>query len=296
MDRAIDESPAEGTNISLGAFYCFLFDFCFLICLLICISLFVLICFISFPGLPGPLECPPSSPPPPPAPPPAGAGGAAAVPAWVGAARDAARHAGGPAGVLGDPWVPPDVRGRRQGVARVEHGDDAGDGGAGGPEGRGVGVGLVQRHAAGHRLEVRRGDGGVPAGARGLGSAGARAAVGACRCARSCVRMPLVLLAVVSHLCPLNQNLARVRTGGGGATRQHANYWAPRTRKRHQREHRPQRPKERSDPTQHAKGRTGDCPGPRKETTTRRTVTQGAKTPLVQDTEGMCTALILGPH
>ena len=30
-----------------------------------------------------------------------------------------------------------------------------------------------------------------------------------------------------------------------------------------------------SDPTQHAKGRTGDCPGPRKEATTRRTVTQG---------------------
>ena len=30
-----------------------------------------------------------------------------------------------------------------------------------------------------------------------------------------------------------------------------------------------------SDPTQHAKGRTGDCPGPRKGTTTRRTVTQG---------------------
>ena len=27
-------------------------------------------------------------------------------------------------------------------------------------------------------------------------------------------------------------------------------------------EHRPQRPTERSDPTQHAKGRTGDCPGP----------------------------------
>ena len=37
----------------------------------------------------------------------------------------------------------------------------------------------------------------------------------------------------------------------------------------------PQRPTESSDPTQHAKGRTGDCPGPRKETTTRRTVTQG---------------------
>ena len=55
----------------------------------------------------------------------------------------------------------------------------------------------------------------------------------------------------------------------------HTNYWAPRTRKRHQREHRPQRPTERSDPTQHAKGRTGECPGPRKETTTGRNVTQG---------------------
>ena len=55
----------------------------------------------------------------------------------------------------------------------------------------------------------------------------------------------------------------------------HTNYWAPRMRKRHQQEHRPQRPTESSDPTQHAKGRTGDCPGPRKETTTRRNVTQG---------------------
>ena len=55
----------------------------------------------------------------------------------------------------------------------------------------------------------------------------------------------------------------------------HTNHWAPRTRKRHQQEHRPQRPTERSDPTQHAKGRTGDCPGPRKGTTTRRNVTQG---------------------
>ena len=54
-----------------------------------------------------------------------------------------------------------------------------------------------------------------------------------------------------------------------------ANYWAPLTRTRNQREHRPQRPTERSDPTQHAKGRTGDCPGPRKETATRRNVTQG---------------------
>ena len=55
----------------------------------------------------------------------------------------------------------------------------------------------------------------------------------------------------------------------------HTSHWAPRTRKRHQQEHRPQRRTERSDPTQHAKGRTGDCPGPRKEATTRRNVTQG---------------------
>ena len=34
-------------------------------------------------------------------------------------------------------------------------------------------------------------------------------------------------------------------------------------------------PAERSDPTQHAKGRTVDCAGPRKGTTTRRNVTQG---------------------
>ena len=48
-----------------------------------------------------------------------------------------------------------------------------------------------------------------------------------------------------------------------------------RTRKRHPQGHRPQRPSERSDPTQHAKGRTGDCPGPRKGATTRRNVAQG---------------------
>ena len=57
---------------------------------------------------------------------------------------------------------------------------------------------------------------------------------------------------------------------------QHTNDWAPRTRKRHQQEHRPQRPTESSDPTQHAKGRTGDCPGPCTGATTRRNVTQGA--------------------
>ena len=55
----------------------------------------------------------------------------------------------------------------------------------------------------------------------------------------------------------------------------HTNHWAPQTRKQHEQEHRPQQPTERSNPTQHAKGRTGDCPGPRKETTTRRNVTQG---------------------
>ena len=55
---------------------------------------------------------------------------------------------------------------------------------------------------------------------------------------------------------------------------QHTNYWAPRTRKQHQQEHRLQRPTESSGPTQHAKGRTGDCPGPCKGATTRRNVTQ----------------------
>ena len=44
-------------------------------------------------------------------------------------------------------------------------------------------------------------------------------------------------------------------------------------------EHRPQRPTESSDPTQHAKGRTGDRPGPRKGATTRRNVTQGGQQP-----------------
>ena len=58
----------------------------------------------------------------------------------------------------------------------------------------------------------------------------------------------------------------------------HTNHWAPRTRKRHQQEHRPQQPTESSDPTQHAKGRTGDCPGPRKGATTRRNVTQAGRT------------------
>ena len=63
---------------------------------------------------------------------------------------------------------------------------------------------------------------------------------------------------------------------------QHTNHWAPRTRKRHQQEHRPRWPTESSDPTQHAKGRTGDCPGPRKGTTTRRNVTQGGSARLLE--------------
>ena len=58
-----------------------------------------------------------------------------------------------------------------------------------------------------------------------------------------------------------------------------ANYWAPLPRKRHHKEHRPQRPSERIDLTQHAKGRTGNRPGPRKETATRRNVTQGHPPP-----------------
>ena len=69
------------------------------------------------------------------------------------------------------------------------------------------------------------------------------------------------------------------RGGGGGgahpAQSQHANHWAARTRKQHQQERRPQRPTERSDLTQHAKGRTRDLPGPRKGATTRWNVTRG---------------------
>ena len=55
----------------------------------------------------------------------------------------------------------------------------------------------------------------------------------------------------------------------------HTNHWALRTRKRHRQEHRLRRPTESSDPTPHAKGRPGDCPGPRKKATTRRNAKQG---------------------
>ena len=49
---------------------------------------------------------------------------------------------------------------------------------------------------------------------------------------------------------------------------QYANYWAPLRRQRHHKAHRPRGPTESSDPTQHAEGRTGDCPGPRKDNAT----------------------------
>ena len=75
-----------------------------------------------------------------------------------------------------------------------------------------------------------------------------------------------------NYLAPLTR---KRHTMPHSAQPQHTNYWAPRTGKRHQQEHRPQRRAERSAPPQHAKGRTGDCPGPRKGTTTRRNVTQG---------------------
>ena len=65
------------------------------------------------------------------------------------------------------------------------------------------------------------------------------------------------------------------RGGWQPAQPRYTNYWASRTGKQHQKEHRRQRPTKRNDPTQRAKGRTGDCPGPRKETTTRRNVTRG---------------------
>ena len=76
----------------------------------------------------------------------------------------------------------------------------------------------------------------------------------------------------VSYWAPLTR---KRHTMPHPAQPQHTNHWATQTRKRHQQEHRPQRPTESSDPTQHTEGRTGDCPGPRKEATTRRNVTQG---------------------
>ena len=100
------------------------------------------------------------------------------------------------------------------------------------------------------------------------------------------------------HIDPgLSQGFIRppaLRGGGAhSAQPQDTNYWAPRTRKRPQQEHRPQRPTESSDPTQHAKGRTGDCPGPRKGTTTRRNVTQGGGVERASGT--FLQGLVVGP-
>ena len=66
----------------------------------------------------------------------------------------------------------------------------------------------------------------------------------------------------VNYWAPLTR---KRHTMPHSAQPQHTNYWAPRTQKRHQQEHRPQRLAESSNATQHAKGRTGDCPGPVKE-------------------------------
>ena len=68
----------------------------------------------------------------------------------------------------------------------------------------------------------------------------------------------------------------------------HAKYWAPLTQKRHsahpsankqpqnkgETDQQPVRPTGSENPTHCAKGRTGDCPGPRKETNIGRNVTQ----------------------
>ena len=59
------------------------------------------------------------------------------------------------------------------------------------------------------------------------------------------------------------------RWGGGWRTRARGE-GAPLPWQRRHEAHMPQRPAERSDPTQHTERRTGDCPRPRKETATRR--------------------------
>ena len=76
------------------------------------------------------------------------------------------------------------------------------------------------------------------------------------------------------HFCPVDQNLACVRTRGQWAAKtktrplhqptqpQYANCWDLLTRQRHHKGHRPQRPTECSDLTKPAKERTGGCPGP----------------------------------
>ena len=81
---------------------------------------------------------------------------------------------------------------------------------------------------------------------------------------------------------PATTSIAPIRQLLGAADAQMAHHATFSTAPAHQllgsanqQEHWPQRPTESSNPTQHAKGRTGDCPGPRKGTTTQRNVTQG---------------------
>ena len=59
------------------------------------------------------------------------------------------------------------------------------------------------------------------------------------------------------------------------AQTRHTNDWAPRTRKRHRQEHRPQQPTERSHLTQYAKGRTGEAATRRGRRREERATVQG---------------------
>ena len=99
-----------------------------------------------------------------------------------------------------------------------------------------------------------------------------------CVCVRVCTWRVLCVLAICltvqatrigthPRLCGVSQTVRQGRDWGGTL--------GSRTRK-----HRgADRKTERSDPTQHAKGRTGDCPGPCKGATTRRNVTRGGGSP-----------------
>ena len=78
-----------------------------------------------------------------------------------------------------------------------------------------------------------------------------------------------------SQTTPATTSTSSIRQLLGAADAQTARHATFSTAPAHQRRHRPQRPTESSDPTQHAKGRTGDCPGPRKGATTRRNVSRG---------------------
>ena len=91
-----------------------------------------------------------------------------------------------------------------------------------------------------------------------------------------------------SQTTPATTSTSSIRQLLGAADAQTAHHATSSTAPTHQplgsanaettpQEHRPRRLTESSDSTQHAKGRTGDHPGPRKGATTRRNVTQGVK-------------------